>query len=219
MSDLPLEGVKELSTEIGKDGTIAYSLSETIRLNYVDHSLFINQGEKTKRILQRYAIPYELPSTLETAIMNYLEHHKLVDNTGNLRSYCKQLGAKNNEGITYDNLKFLNSSEVPTRYKGYFYYVDGYYFWLNKGIIHCGFSGVELDVPNKQDSGYAIVSKLVDGGVIKFDPRIMTTFLSLSEYKLGTIFMDVNKFINTRKEGNLQVSIEIYKHLLEPLYK
>lgn len=219
MSNSITEDTKVLPNEFEKDGTINYNLATNIRLKYFNRSLFVVQGEKSKRILQRYAIPYELSSTLEIAILKYLEHHKLIGDTTGLSKYCKQLGTKTNEGITYDNLKFLNSSEVPTSHRGYFYYVDGYYFWLNKGIMHCGFSGVELEVPNKCDSGYAIVSKLVDGGVIKFDPRIMTTFLRLAEYKLGTIFMDVNKFINTKKEGNLQVSIEIYKHLLEPLYK
>lgn len=201
------------------DGSIIYTEIDGITLQYMGNCLYyINKKNVKKRILQKHLISYENDVNLANEIIKVLTEKCLEISLDGLKNFCKAVCQNEIEGITYSTMKFHNGSVVATAFTGYFYFIEGFYFWYDKEMINCGYNNIQLKMQKDELNSYVIISKLQDSGIEKFDSNILDTFMNLIKNRVYHPLSDINYFISKDKK-HMRVSLGLYKKLMDPIYK
>ena len=213
VKDIPSGAVKVV------DGNIIYTEINGVTLKYTENCLYyINKKNVKKRILQKHLILYENAINLANGITKVLMEKSLEISVEGLRDFCKAICQNEIEGITYSTMKFHNGNVVASVFTGYFYFIEGFYFWYDKEMINCGYNNIQLKMQKDELNSYVIISKLQDSGIEKFDPNILDTFMNLIKNRVYHPLSDINYFISKDKK-HMRVSLGLYKKLMDPIYK
>ena len=211
--------VMTLGTLSVSDGNIIYAETEGVTIKCINNCIYyISRNNGQKRILQKHLIPYEKGINLTDALTKQLQTKSLQFNLEGIRSFCKAICPNEYEGIIYSTMKFNNGTLIATVFTGYFYFIEGFYFWCDKEVVNCGYNNIQLKMEKGTINNYTVISKLQDSGIEKFDPKILDTFINIIRKRKYNPLWDINRF-PAKDRKHMQVTLGVYKKLLEPIYE
>lgn len=154
--------------------------------NGMENDLTLITSNTHKKIMKEHIINYEKADNLTNVIERTLASEGFMVSLDSIIKFSREVCGDRSEGICYGSLHMSKlDSIINNTIKGYYYYVDDFYFWVDKtGGVCYGYEDLQLGEVNSDKLSYNIQSILYESNIDDFDPEIIATFLKINGKKL-----------------------------------